>query len=127
MRDQMQKQISVSQLKEVQTMQNLYQQAKMYNDSLILVTNSANPDPTMIHRFETLYHQCDLQFEDCHNKFEHDYASANHSHGSNGKVEMHSSGGGMMNSCQCCANGGHDASIHQKMDDLHSLHALYHH
>jgi hypothetical protein len=117
-------QLSPSQLSTVAELKSDYQNAKLYNDSLMwAVSNSTS---SMIHYFDSRYHYYDSEFDNCHSRYEHNYVSADHSHNSIGVVQMHASQGGMMNECQCCSNGGHEAKIHQQMDALHELHTHYH-
>lgn len=124
-----QNKLSAAQLQAVAKMESDFQLAKVYNDSLAYAINGTlrNADSTMIHYFDNMYHQYDLEFQNCHSQYMHNLESADHSHNSQGMVEMHNSNGGMMGSCNCCANGGHKADIHQKMETLHELHKTYHH
>lgn len=126
-REHGQRQLSPDQLNLVAKMQTDYQQAKLYNDSLISAINGTlrNADPTTIRYFDEMYHQYDSEFEKCHGQYNHDMESADHSHNSQGMVVMHNSNGGMMGNCNCCANGGHKAEIHQKMTSLRDLHSQY--
>ena len=118
--------LSQVQLNAVEKLKNNYQSAKLYNDSLLYAINGTiSSDSAMIHHFDNMYHYYDSQFDSCHSRYEHDYSSADHFHNS-GAIEMHDSQNGMMNGCQCCANGGHSADLHKQMATLHELHAHYH-
>ncbi|MGE5519782.1 MAG: hypothetical protein ACM3VS_07650 [Candidatus Dadabacteria bacterium] len=133
-RDHSQTQLTVDQVNAVKLMTSSYSLAKVYNDSLVAAVNDIIPhaDATMINHLESMYHHYDTEFESCHNSYEHNNSAADHSHSSSGTTQMHNtgmmgSGGGMMQTCNCCSNGGHDAGIHEKMAALHQLYASYHH
>ena len=107
-------------------LKNSYQNAQLYNDSLILARNgSISNDYIRVHYFDSRYHFYDFKFDSCHYAYLHNLNSANHSHNGNA-LQMHGTGNGMMGDCNCCGNGGHDAGLHQQMADLHILHELYH-
>lgn len=132
-REQAQSRLSASQLNAVQQMQSSYLQARAYDDSLASALQS-NAGSTMIHYYDEQYHHYDAAFTTCHQGYDHTYTSANHSHTSQGMVQMHGSGSGMMggggmmgsSDCQCCTNGGHSATMHDQMEALHQLHAGHH-
>lgn len=128
-----QDQLSADQLNSVRKMEKAYQLAKSYNDSLVAAHN-ANVSSQAIRYYDEMYHQNEAAFESCHQAYPHTSSSANHSHDSQGKVQMHTApsglvgGSGMMGGgdCQCCTNGGHSNDIHEQMDALRRTHALHH-
>lgn len=125
-REAMEEQLPQAQLNAVQQMDLYYNQAKLYNDSLMTCIGN-NAGAAMIAFCDSMYHHYDSSFQNCHNGYQHNLNSANHSHNSMGMVQMHGQGGGMMGGggCNCCSNGGHSASIHNQMDSLHTLHQQY--
>ena len=120
------RQPSTSQLNAVQVLKSSYQNAKVYNDSLIYAATVLQQDAGMMRYFDSKYHYYDLQFDSCHNLYEHNSVSADHSHNSVGAVEVHRSHNNMMSGCQCCSNGGHSMNVHQQMAELRKQHSDYH-
>lgn len=118
--------LSKDQLEAVALMTSSYEKAERYNDSLISARNGMiNADSARVHYFDSEYHYYDLKFDSCHHAYQHNLTSANHSH-TNNSLQMHDQSSGMMGNCKCCANGGHDVSLHQRLTDLHNLHVIYH-
>ncbi len=103
--------------------------ATLYNDSLVISSSDPVLYPSSIRLYyDQQYHQALTYFELCHSRYQHTLQSANHSHDSWGKVAMHNGGnaGGMSGHCNCCSNGGHDASVHTAMNNLMLQHTAYH-
>ncbi|HEX6332916.1 MAG TPA: hypothetical protein VFZ78_01750 [Flavisolibacter sp.] len=129
-REAVQEDITPAQKNAVQEMQEAYLQAKLYNDSLVMC-HQQQLGAALIAHCDSMYHQHTNTFNTCHSQYQHTTNSANHSHDGQGMVQMHSgggmNGGGMMGgNCNCCANGGHDATMHTNMQALQQLHASYH-
>ena len=118
--------LSISQLNAVQLLKSSYENAKMYNDSLIYAATAVQQDSAIMHYLDSKYHYYDFQFDSCHNLYEHNNISADHSHNSMGAAEAHNAHNSMMSGCQCCTNGGHDIDIHRQMAALREQHARYH-
>ena len=116
--------LSEDQLNAVVVMKDSYQNAKLYNDSLVYAS-AINAASATLHYFDSKYHYYDQKFDSCNRAYQHDLVSADHSHNNN-SMQMHGQNGGMMGGCQCCGNGGHEAGLHNQMTDLHNLHTTYH-
>lgn len=132
-REQVQDRLSPEQISAVQKMEASYQEAKAYNDSLIVAMNG-NRGTALIAYYDSRYHQHETAFATTHSNYQHTSNAANHTHNSSGMVDMHSTGSSMMSSgrmmsegaCGCCSNGGHSATVHEGMEALHRLHAQHH-
>ena len=120
--------LSEEELNAVALMKDSYQNAKLYNDSLVYARNGViNADSARLHYLDSRYHYYDQRFDSCHHAYQHDLVTADHSHhNNNNSMQMHGQNGGMMGGCQCCANGGHRAGLHNQMSDLRILHSAYH-
>lgn len=118
--------LSEDQLNAVALMNDSYQNAKLYNDSLVYASSGImNADSVRLHYFDSKHHYYIQRFDSCHHTYQHDLVSADHSHNSN-SMQMHGQNGGMMGTCQCCTNGGHQAGFHNQLTDLQNFHAAHH-
>lgn len=117
--------LSVEDLESVEGMEEAFEKANIYNDSLIwCLENNTNCVQEFIDYCDDIYHEQDGLYESHHNNYSHNNIEDDHHHGA---VSNHSHGDSMHDEEEEEELHGHNLENFTMMIELRELHeSIYH-
>tara|TARA_B100000508_G_C11456100_1_gene276813 strand:- start:1662 stop:2072 length:411 start_codon:yes stop_codon:yes gene_type:complete len=105
-------------------MEEGYETAKLYNDSLVWCNNISNNCSKNFKAYcDSIYHEFDDSYEMHHDNYSHNNLEDDHHHSA---ISEHKHGNDEHGDGEDDDQHGHNIESHYKMEDLRKMHKTYH-